>query len=275
MLTGFLEIPIATGDAAIQCYRLRKDKPSLLLLHGYTDSAVCWNRLVPVLAPNYDLVLIDTRGHGWSTEIGRGLHYHFQVADVVRVLAGLDIQHVGILGHSMGAMTASIVAAKFPHLIDFIILEDPPLRGDLVYTPSDDQFPDPANTYHQLIVALRNSTLEEAAKLATVAHPNWHEAEIAGWVESKRRMNLSIFNKPPHHYPIEWRKIFSQILCPTLLVTGEVEKQGLVSPQIAHDVCSLVRNAQIASIAGAGHSIRRDQFNSFVSNIQYFLAHRN
>src|SRR4051812_29358867 len=114
-LSDYSQTALATGDVPIQSYRLRKNKPALLLLHGFTDAAVCWNRVLPILELDFDLLLIDARGHGRSTELGRDLHYDLQVDDVVQVLAGLDVKHVGILGHSMGAMVGSMVAARFPH----------------------------------------------------------------------------------------------------------------------------------------------------------------
>jgi N-formylmaleamate deformylase len=272
VLSDYSQTALATGDVTIQSYRLHKNKPALLLLHGFTDAAVCWNRVLPILEPDFDLLLIDTRGHGRSTELGRDLHYDLQVDDVVQVLAGLDVKHVGILGHSMGAMVGSMVAARFPHLVDFLILEDPPLRADLVYTPSDDQFPDPANSWHQTILTLRQSSQEDAIKFAKTAHNNWDDVEIRAWVESKRQLNLSVFNKPIDDYPVQWREVYSRIVCPTLLVTGEIEKEALVTPQVANEVCSLLKNGQVAHIRGAGHSIRRDQFNRFIDSISAFLA---
>ena len=41
-------------------------KPPLVLAHGVTDDGLCWSRLAEALAPSFDVVMVDARGHGRS-----------------------------------------------------------------------------------------------------------------------------------------------------------------------------------------------------------------
>ncbi|MEO7055293.1 MAG: alpha/beta fold hydrolase, partial [Caldimonas sp.] len=45
-----------------------RDKPALLLLHGYPQTHVMWHRVARVLAPDFSLVVPDLRGYGDSTK---------------------------------------------------------------------------------------------------------------------------------------------------------------------------------------------------------------
>ncbi len=47
-------------------YRTGGEKPQLVLLHGFQESAICWLAVAKVLERDFDLVLIDARGRGLS-----------------------------------------------------------------------------------------------------------------------------------------------------------------------------------------------------------------
>src|SRR3989442_8202200 len=53
-------------------YRTGGEKPQLVLLHGLQESALCWLRVAKVLEHDYDLILLDARGHGRSDGITGG-----------------------------------------------------------------------------------------------------------------------------------------------------------------------------------------------------------
>ena len=58
----------------------------------------------------------------------------------------------------------------------------------------------------------------------------------------------------------------------SLLITGDVEAGALVSEQAAVLFQQYMPQAQIAHIAKAGHSIRRDRFERYMQVVQPFLA---
>lgn len=60
--------------------------------------------------------------------------------------------------------------------------------------------------------------------------------------------------------------------CPVLLVTADVEKGGLVSPEVAREATELCASRQVAHISGAGHCIHRDRFNETMQTVLSFLA---
>ena len=42
------------------------DGPPVVLAHGVTDSGLCWARVAKALSPDFDVIMVDARGHGQS-----------------------------------------------------------------------------------------------------------------------------------------------------------------------------------------------------------------
>lgn len=57
---------VRVQDVKIHYYRTGEEKPAVVLLHGFGDSALSWSRLALRLEPDYDVIMIDARGHGLS-----------------------------------------------------------------------------------------------------------------------------------------------------------------------------------------------------------------
>ncbi len=95
----------------------------VLALHGWLDNAASFARLAPSL-PDVELVAIDLPGHGRSAHLPDGCWYHYidSIDVVLGVLDALDWSRAALLGHSMGAATASLVAATRPDRIEALWL---------------------------------------------------------------------------------------------------------------------------------------------------------
>ena len=96
--------------------------PKVLALHGWLDNAASFIPLAGQL-PHLDLVMLDLPGHGRSAHLGPGAEYTLSVAlnaalDVADVL---DWDRFALLGHSMGAGIASILAASVPERIERLV----------------------------------------------------------------------------------------------------------------------------------------------------------
>src|SRR2546421_12766764 len=104
-------------------------KPSILLLHGITNSGQCWPQLAHALEGSYDVIMTDARGHGHS-----GTSADFSIVllaeDAAAVIRALGLEKPYVWGHSMGAITAATLAAAYPDLVRAIVLEDPPMRDE-------------------------------------------------------------------------------------------------------------------------------------------------
>ncbi len=86
----------------------------VLALHGWTDNAATFDRLAPLL-PGLRIVALDLAGHGRSAHrIGAPYHFIDYVADVGAVADALGWHQFSLLGHSLGAGVAALLAGTWP-----------------------------------------------------------------------------------------------------------------------------------------------------------------
>jgi pimeloyl-ACP methyl ester carboxylesterase len=99
------------------------DAPPLVALHGWLDNAASFDRLAPLL-PEFRVVALDLPGHGDSEHLPAGASYLFvdQVALVHAATEALGLQRFRLLGHSLGAALASVLAGTFPERIEALAL---------------------------------------------------------------------------------------------------------------------------------------------------------
>ncbi len=94
--------------------------PPLLALHGWLDNAASFALLAPLLARRFRVIALDLPGHGHSEHLAPGTSYHY--LDYVRVVLdaadALQLDRYTLLGHSMGAGIAALVAAAVPQRIE-------------------------------------------------------------------------------------------------------------------------------------------------------------
>jgi pimeloyl-ACP methyl ester carboxylesterase len=112
--------------------------PPLLALHGWLDNAGSFARLTPRLARRWQVVALDLPGHGHSGHLPAGASYHYvdYVQAVLAAADALQLDRYVLLGHSLGAGIASLVAAARPERIERLLLIEGlgPLGDDGAHT---------------------------------------------------------------------------------------------------------------------------------------------
>lgn len=94
--------------------------PPLIALHGWLDNAMSFARVAPHLAERFHVIALDLPGHGASDHLPPGASYHFvdYVRTVVAALDALALPRAALLGHSLGAGVAALVASAVPERIE-------------------------------------------------------------------------------------------------------------------------------------------------------------
>lgn len=98
--------------------------PPLLALHGWLDNAASFALLAPRLATSHRVIALELPGHGHSDHpaAGSGFHYVDHVQAVLEAADVLQLVRYTLLGHSLGAGIASLVAAAAPERIERLLL---------------------------------------------------------------------------------------------------------------------------------------------------------
>jgi len=125
----FFDVPVAGGDLRVA--RFGNGPRTVLGIHGVTASSMSMAPLAHQLGPDVTLVAPDLRGRGGSNRLpgpfGMGAH----ADDCAAVLDHLQTGPVVVVGESMGAFVAVVLAADHPALVERVVLVDgglpPPL----------------------------------------------------------------------------------------------------------------------------------------------------
>jgi len=86
----------------------------VILLHGGLANSSYWGLQVPALAKHYQVVVMDSRGHGRSTRDDRPYGYDLMADDVVGLLDFLKIHRAAVVGWSDGGILGLDLAIRHP-----------------------------------------------------------------------------------------------------------------------------------------------------------------
>jgi pimeloyl-ACP methyl ester carboxylesterase len=111
-----------------------EDAPPVLCVHGWPQSWWCWNRVAPLLAPEFRVLMPDLRGFGWSEAPADGYEKELLARDLIGLLDALGIERVGYIGHDWGAFVGYLTCFEAAERISaFLCLSIPhpwPSRHD-------------------------------------------------------------------------------------------------------------------------------------------------
>ena len=249
-----------TNGINIQYTRTGGNKPPLILLHGLMTNGLCWTGLALVLEKEYDVIMPDARGHGKSSVPEWGYRYEDHANDVVGLISTLRLSRPILLGHSMGGMTAAVVASRKPILLRGLILADPTfISSKLQREVRDSEVADK----HRKILSM---SIDEVLAEARTRHPNRPLETLKLFALARHQTSLAAFDvlTPPNP---DFRQLVSKIEVPTLLVLGD---KGVVSPVVGEALQSLNQRIQIEQIPEAGHALHLDQPERFASVVRTF-----
>lgn len=216
-----------------------------LLIHGIMADHRTWRRVGPALADHgYRVIAVDLRGHGAS---GRGEYSPALFADdVVETLpAGAELA----IGHSLGGLTLSLAADRLR-----------PARA--VFSDPAFHLAAPAEGFGPEVLAqFKTATKEQIQAMS----PRWEEVDVdieletlAVWDE-RTALSLAPLVGADLMPPAPVVPSLVQLADPSVLI-DEQRTQLLKS-----------RGFEVRSVAGAGHTIHRDDFDGFMASLEGWL----
>ena len=251
-----IEKTVTVGDAALFVSEAGKvDGAPIILLHGGLGSRNDFLPLAKLLAADFRLVAIDSRGHGRSTLGSLPLTYHQLEQDAAAVLSQLGLEDAGIIGHSDGGIVALRLAASGTIQPRFVVAV-----GAHWHMPADD----PTREIYQGI------TVDEWRGMFSVQVQNY-EAEnptpdFARLFDATKAMWLG---NGDNAYP---GASVRSIVSPLLVVRGD--EDFLISRSQAFELAEQVKGARLLNLPFATHTVLENSpedvlpaFKAFVSSL--------
>ena len=259
---------VTANGLRLHYLRTGSTKPTVLMLHGLTDSGACWTPVIEALRDTYDFIAPDARGHGLSDAPEHGYSPQHHADDAAALIQALSLNRPIVIGHSMGGASATALAAQHPALVRAIIVEDP-AWFDETQRPAEGRAP-MAEDWRAGWREKQTQTAVELIVDARLKNPRWSDAELRPWAQAQHQVRVQVLEyveQPPQ----DWRAQVQAIQCPILLVTGTVANGIIITPAQAQEAQRLARDLREANIPNTGHCIRRDDFAGFVAAVQSFL----
>jgi pimeloyl-ACP methyl ester carboxylesterase len=86
----------------------------VIFLHGGLANADYWGLQIPAIARHYQVIVMDSRGHGRSTRDSRPYGYDLMADDVAGLLDFLKIKQAAVVGWSDGGILGLDLAIRHP-----------------------------------------------------------------------------------------------------------------------------------------------------------------
>jgi pimeloyl-ACP methyl ester carboxylesterase len=129
-LAEALDQRFTRGDVTIR-YREVGQGPAVLMVHGYSGNLASWFGFADLLSPSHRVIAVDVRGFGQSSKFADAAKFGEPMADdLVHLLDHLKIERAHLIGHSMGALIAANVAARYPSRVATAALVAGPFYAD-------------------------------------------------------------------------------------------------------------------------------------------------
>lgn len=235
----------------------------ILWLHGIWDRWLMWQDVVPRVPGRH--FMVEFRGHGESGKPEGAEHYRWvdYADDIVALIDALGFSQVSLVGFSLGAITATLVAAREPERVARAVAVDPPYH-DGVYAV--EQFRD--------IREMKHLPTEELVVMLSFMRPDRDDAEWrreASWLQmtADGPFDAMIAGTQGEQ---DLEKHLPRITQPFLILQADPRAGGSLSDAMAERTMALLPNGRLVRFPGSSHTIAHDQPDAFVAAVTEFLA---
>ncbi|MFD9407390.1 alpha/beta fold hydrolase [Streptomyces sp. NPDC059989] len=216
-----------------------------LLIHGLMADHRTWRRVGPALADRgYRVIAVDLRGHGAS---GRGEYSpELYAEDVVETLpAGAELA----IGHSLGGLTLSLAVDRL--MPKRAVFSDP---GWYLTAPADGFGP-------EMLARFKTAPKEQIRAM----NPRWDEVDVDIELET-----LAVWDEAT---ALDLAPLMGADLMPAAPVVPSLVQLADPSHLITEERAEILksRGFEVRSVAGAGHTIHRDDFDGFMSSLEGWI----
>lgn len=226
------------------------DRPTLVLLHGFSADNNNWPRFIGELGDGYNILAPDLPGHGASTaDLKLAYDIDTQSRRLLSLLTALGVEKFHIAGNSMGGAIAAHAAWLAPgHVLSLGLID----AAGVHKHPSelDARIQEGKNP----LVIRQQGDLDTVLAWA-MAKPPFMPWPVKSVMErqglARTALNDRIFADLRRDNSIDQSKILPEVVAPTLVLWGDQDR--LLNVANAAEFASLMPDARIVIMPGIGH----------------------
>lgn len=267
------------------------EKPVMVMVHGVTDNGLCWTTLTLKLQDDYDIYMLDARGHGLSDPFTSSDDGETLIKDVVGFVKAMNFEKPILMGHSMGAATVMRLGAEYPDLAKAIIMLDPGLGPRMPPRPNSEQNinsepnsekpkqekkePVPLSVSMfgspETLVAQNNYSFDDLVATCHQNTPKWDSVDCQYWALSKKQYHGAYTDETWQAMSGTMRtgESLAKIPVPALILKAHASPE---QRKIHEEAVSVMKNGELVHIDGAGHNLHHDELERTVEVIEKFLS---
>lgn len=250
------------------------DAPPVLFLHGIMGHRRDWDVLIDRLAQRHRVIAVDQRGHGLS-DWTPSYRVADMASDAIEVIDQLGAGPVAVVGHSMGAMVAMVVAARCPELVDRIVVID--IVPESLSTVFADLVPElfeakAAATYDSIGDAVAEAHSDNPIARVDLLHNYVSHALVSG-PENRLRWGFDALGLRSFIAGVTAAELWAAIdgiTCAGLVIRGE--HSPLTTPEQAEALAKRLGRAHTVEIPNGGHDLGVEQPGPVTIAVLDFLA---
>jgi len=241
--------------------------PPVILLHGLWGGLNEWAPIVDPLSKTHRVIVMDFIGFHGSGKPDTQYHNALLSQYLAGFIKAMDLAEVTLMGHAMGANTATYTAVHHPENLKALVLVD----GAGYRNPDRDLAKPPSEGMIRFRRVATGSSLESTRGLLerrvdnkSIVTDAWVEEAFGLWVNSARAIG-DMMTDGGDVTEEEMREIG----LPTLVVWGAGDK--VFSPDNAERLKADIENAEVHVIDGSGHLPQMEQTDAFLDAVIPFL----
>ena len=250
------------GGLTLTVRTLPSDGPTLVLLHGLGVSGQVWQGIGRLFGTFTRLVAPDLRGHGESDKPSAGYLPRDYVGDIAALVAHEPARPLAVIGHSLGAVVAALLAAERPELMSKVILLDPPFDAsrprDHVATVERLRHAEPGELEAELM--RREPGMGELyAKALASLYRTAADGAFSAMLRAEPGFPAAVAALP-------------NISIEALVIAADPSLDAALGAEAAEHVASLLQHGRLVTIPGARHAVHASKPRELVKVVREFLA---
>jgi len=275
---GTIASRTATVDGVKLHYLTAGHGPTVILLHGYTQTSLMWRPLIPQLAEKFTVIAPDLLGIGDSDIPKDGLDMKNAAIRIHALAKSLGVEKARVVGHDIGLMVAYAYAAQFPAETEKLAVLDAFLPGvpgwELAYNaPNFWHFrfhgptPEALVQGHEKIyfAYFWNDLAADKTHSLPVADRN---AYVAAYSRPGRmRAGWAYFAAWPETAEDFAQLAATQLTMPVLSIAGEKASAAILGPQMKR----VATNVTVIDLKDTGHWLMEERPKETMDALLKFL----